>query len=78
MILQLLPLNIVMGRWGIFLSAGSTLLKSIDSFLLVQKGMIHFEDAGNKKPLIFYDKSVDLNSDIPRSKLGEKKNSLWQ
>ena len=37
MILQLLPLNIVVGRWGIFLSAGSTLSKSIDSFLLVQR-----------------------------------------
>ena len=43
-------------------------------FVLVgSKGMIHFEDAGNKKPLIFYDKSVDLNSDIPRSKLGESR-----
>ena len=42
-------------------------------FVVGSKGMIHFEDAGNKKPLIFYDKSVDLNSDIPRSKLGESR-----
>ena len=34
------------------------------------KGMLHFEDAGLVKPLVFYDKSVDLNGAIPKSKLG--------
>ena len=36
------------------------------------KGMLHFEDAGLVKPLVFYDKSVDLNGSIPKSKLGAK------
>jgi len=40
-------------------------------FVIVgSKGMIHFEDAGEKKPLLFYDKTVDLKGEMPRSKLG--------
>jgi predicted dehydrogenase len=40
-------------------------------FVIVgSKGMIHFEDSGKNKPLIFYDKTVDLNGDVPISKLG--------
>tara|TARA_B100002019_G_scaffold249890_1_gene229472 strand:- start:243 stop:1208 length:966 start_codon:yes stop_codon:yes gene_type:complete len=32
------------------------------------KGMLHFEDAGKNKKLMFYKKSVDLNGDLPVSK----------
>ena len=41
-------------------------------FVIVgSKGMIHFEDSEENKPLIFYDKTVDLKGDLPKSKLGE-------
>ena len=41
-------------------------------FVIVgSKGMIHFEDAGLKKPLLFYDKTVDTKGDFPKSKLGD-------
>ena len=41
-------------------------------FVIVgSKGMIHFEDAGLKKPLLFYDKTVDTKGDLPESKLGD-------
>jgi UDP-2-acetamido-3-amino-2,3-dideoxy-glucuronate N-acetyltransferase len=37
-------------------------------FIVVgSKGMVHFEDASKNKPLIFYDKTVDLKSKIPKS-----------
>ena len=37
-------------------------------FIIIgSKGMIHFEDTGKNKPLIFYDKTVDLNGKIPKS-----------
>ena len=40
-------------------------------FVIVgSKGMVHFEDTGVQKPLIFYDKTVDLKGKVPRSKLG--------
>ena len=29
--------------------------------------MLHFEDSGEKKPLIFYDKTIDLSGPIPKS-----------
>ena len=32
------------------------------------KGMLHFEDAGKIRKLIFYKKSVDLNGNVPISK----------
>tara|TARA_B100000073_G_scaffold342644_1_gene346073 strand:+ start:670 stop:1641 length:972 start_codon:yes stop_codon:yes gene_type:complete len=38
--------------------------------IIGSKGMIHFEAAGKNKPLIFYDKTIDLKGDIPRSRLG--------
>ena len=42
-------------------------------FVIVgSKGMIHFEDVGRQKSLlIYYDKSVDLNGDLPKSRLGD-------
>ncbi len=41
-------------------------------FVIVgSKGMIRFEDAGLKKPLLFYDKTVDTRGDFPKSKLGD-------
>ena len=41
-------------------------------FVIVgSKGMIHFEDVGIRKPLIYYDKSVDLSGDLPKSRLGD-------
>ena len=41
-------------------------------FVIVgSKGMIHFEDVGKRKPLMYYDKPVDLNGDIPKSRLSE-------
>jgi len=41
-------------------------------FVIVgSKGMIHFEDAGLKKPLLFYDKTVDTKGDFPKSKSGD-------
>ena len=39
--------------------------------LIGSKGMLHFEDSTQNSPLIYYDKTVDLGGDIPRSKLGE-------
>lgn len=40
-------------------------------FVIVgSKGMVHFEDTGRKKPLIFYDKTVDVAEGFPKSKLG--------
>ena len=40
-------------------------------FVIVgSKGMIHFEDSEKKKPLIFYDKKVELGGKLPKSKLG--------
>ena len=39
--------------------------------IIGSKGMIHFEDAGLKKPLLFYDKTVDTKGDLPKSKLGD-------
>ena len=36
--------------------------------LIGSKGMLHFEDAGKSKKLLFYKKSVDLNGDTPISK----------
>jgi len=36
--------------------------------IIGSKGMIHFEDAGKSKPLIFYQKSVDLRGDVPKSR----------
>ena len=36
--------------------------------IIGSKGMLHFEDAGESKKLIFYKKSVDLNGDLPISK----------
>ena len=36
--------------------------------LIGSKGMLHFEDAGKNKKLLFYKKSVDLNGDTPISK----------
>ena len=32
--------------------------------------MLRFEDSGEKKPLIFYDKTIDLSGPLPKSKLG--------
>ena len=32
--------------------------------------MLRFEDTGESKPLIFYDKTVDLSGPLPKSKLG--------
>lgn len=41
-------------------------------FIIVgSKGMIHFEDTGDKKPLIFYDKPVNLEGDFPKSNFGD-------
>jgi UDP-2-acetamido-3-amino-2,3-dideoxy-glucuronate N-acetyltransferase len=41
-------------------------------FVIVgSKGMIHFEDSGSKKPLLFYDKTVDTKGDLPKPKLGD-------
>ena len=41
-------------------------------FVIVgSKGMIHFEDAGKAKPLIFHEKSVDLRGNLPKSNLGK-------
>lgn len=40
-------------------------------FVIVgSKGMIHFEDSGNKKPLTFYNKTIDLNGEVPKSNSG--------
>ena len=39
--------------------------------LIGSKGMLHFEDSTQNSPLIYYDKTVDLGGNIPRSKLGE-------
>ena len=40
-------------------------------FVIVgSKGMVRFEDAGELKPLIFYDKSVNMNGGLPKSRLG--------
>ncbi len=36
--------------------------------IIGSKGMIHFEDAGESKPLIFYKKSVDLKNGFPVSR----------
>ena len=41
--------------------------------LIGSKGMVHFEDSIDKKPLIFHDKTVDLNGELPTSKLGNSK-----
>jgi UDP-2-acetamido-3-amino-2,3-dideoxy-glucuronate N-acetyltransferase len=41
-------------------------------FVIVgSKGMIHFEDSGSKKPLLFYDKTVDTKGELPKPKLGD-------
>lgn len=38
-------------------------------FILIgSKGMIHFEDAAQRKSLIFYDKTVDFKNYVPKSK----------
>ena len=37
-------------------------------------GMLRFEDVGKEKPLIFYDKSVDLSGTLPMSKTGNNFN----
>ena len=35
-------------------------------FIIIgSNGMLRFEDTGESKPLIFYDKTVDLNGDTP-------------
>ena len=34
-------------------------------------GMIHYEDAIENKPLMFYDKTVDLDGEIPKSRMGQ-------
>ncbi len=39
--------------------------------IIGSEGMIHFEDAGHNKPLIYYDKKVSLEGNIPESKLGK-------
>jgi len=36
--------------------------------IIGSKGMVHFEDAGISRPLIFYKKSVDLKGEVPASK----------
>tara|TARA_Y100001958_G_C21224627_1_gene550035 strand:+ start:717 stop:1679 length:963 start_codon:yes stop_codon:yes gene_type:complete len=36
--------------------------------LIGSKGMLHFEDTGDGKKLVFYKKSVDINGDLPISK----------
>lgn len=36
--------------------------------IIGSKGMIHFEDTGTSRPLIFYKKSVDLGGEVPASK----------
>jgi len=38
--------------------------------IIGSKGMIHFEDTGEQKPLIFYDKSVKLGGKMPVTKGG--------
>ena len=38
--------------------------------IIGSKGMIHFEDSIKSKPLIFHNKSVELNGDLPVSKSG--------
>ena len=40
-------------------------------FIIIgSNGMLRFEDTGESKPLIFYDKTVDLSGPLPKSKLG--------
>jgi UDP-2-acetamido-3-amino-2,3-dideoxy-glucuronate N-acetyltransferase len=40
-------------------------------FIIIgSNGMLRFEDTGASKPLIFYDKTVDLSGSFPKSKLG--------
>ena len=41
--------------------------------LIGSKGMVHFEDSVERKPLIFHDKTVDLEGELPISKLGVSK-----
>ena len=36
--------------------------------IIGSKGMVHFEDAGISRPLIFYKKSVNLEGEVPASK----------
>ena len=38
--------------------------------IIGSKGMIHFEDSLENKPLLFYDKKVDFTGSIPMPKLG--------
>ena len=41
-------------------------------FIIVgSNGMIHYEDAIENKPLMFYDKTVDLDGEIPKSRMGQ-------
>ena len=39
--------------------------------IIGSEGMIHFEDAGLNKPLIYYDKKVLFEGNIPESRLGK-------
>ena len=40
-------------------------------FILIgSKGMVRFEDTDKSKPLVFYDKTVDLDGKIPKSRIG--------
>ena len=43
-------------------------------FVIVgSKGMIHFEDSLSNKPLLFYDKKVTIDGDIPITDIGSTK-----
>jgi UDP-2-acetamido-3-amino-2,3-dideoxy-glucuronate N-acetyltransferase len=43
-------------------------------FIIIgSNGMLRFEDTGENKPLIFYDKTVDLSGSFPKSNLGSDK-----
>ena len=42
-------------------------------FIIIgSNGMLSFEDAGHEKPLIFYDKTVDLSGPLPKSNSGNE------